>query len=175
MSNKPEWLPEMAHVNPWTADTYKMLYGIFRRDFVDSRPRYRGREVWHFPEKEDGKEVLFWHLTSRGGKPGTVPRRKRKFAAAIAQQTQRYPDTRRSERLTWVRPLIENPDEAEVLAWDYLEGNGGIRTYIWLKHFDFVVIMKKYPDGKRRLITSFFVDKDYNRKDLERKCANSIA
>ena len=168
-------LPEMVQVNPWTNDTYEMLYAIFRRDFVDSRPRYRGREVWHFPEKEDGKEVLFWHLTSRGVKPRPVPRRKRKFAVAIAQQAQRYPDPRRSERLPWVRLMIENPDKPEVFAWDYKEGNGGTRTYVWLKHSDFVVIMKKYPDGKRRLITSFFVDKDYKRKDLERKCANRIA
>lgn len=174
MPSKPQWLPEMVQVNPWTDDTYKILYTLFCRDFVDSRPRYRGREVWHFPEKENGREMIFWHLTSRGTKPKPVPRRKRKFAAAITQQAQRYPDLRRSERLTWVRPLIENPDKIEVLAWDYEEGDGKIRTYVWLEDFDFVVIMKKYPDGRRRLITSFFVDNDYKRRDFERKHMDRI-
>ncbi|MCK4624137.1 MAG: hypothetical protein KAV00_02415 [Phycisphaerae bacterium] len=92
----------------------------------------------------------------------------------MTQQAQRYPDLRRSERLTWVRPLIENPDKIEVLAWDYEEGDGKIRTYVWLEDFDFVVIMKKYPDGRRRLITSFFVDNDYKRRDFERKHMDRI-
>lgn len=42
------------------------------------------------------------------------------------------------------------------------------------KDYDFTVIMKKYPDNKRRLITSFYVDKPYKRKDFERKYANRI-
>ena len=44
-----------------------------------------------------------------------------------------------------VRPLIEHPADAAVLAWDYLEGNGNTHTYVWLPDWDFVVIMK---DGK---------------------------
>lgn len=163
-------------MSPWQPggpnDTYGMLYGIFRRDFVDSRPRYRGREVWHFPEQEDGKEKLFWHLTSREVKPKPVPRRMQRYAASIQQQAGRYPDLRRSERLPWVRPMIENSQQPQVLAWDYVEGTGDTHTYVWLKDRDFVAIMKKYPDGRRRLITSFYVDQGYKRQDFERKYAN---
>lgn len=169
------WLPAMAQVNPWTADTYEMLYTIFRRDFVASRPQYCGCEVWHFRQMEDGKESLFWHLTSREVKPKPVPRRMRKFAAQMTEQPGRYPDLRRSERLPWVRPLIENSQQPQVLAWDYEEGDGDIHTYVWLKNHDFVAIMKKYPDGRRRLITAFCVDKDYKRQDFERKYAKRIA
>ncbi|MCD4823087.1 MAG: hypothetical protein K8S55_00630 [Phycisphaerae bacterium] len=174
MYSKPQWLPGMVQVNPWTADTHETLYAIFRRDFVDSRPRYRRGEVWLFPQKENGKEVIFWHLTSREVKPKPIPRRKRKFATTIAQPAQRYPDPQRSERLPWVRPIIENPDKPEVLAWDYKEGGGTIKTYVWLKDYDFVVIMKKYRSGTRRLITSFCVDKSYKRRDFERKYTNRI-
>jgi hypothetical protein len=165
----------MAQVNPWTTDTYKALYAIFRRDFVDSRPYYRGSEVWHFPEKDDGKEVLFWHLTTREHKPEPVPRRMRRYAASISRPSGRYPDLRRCERLPWVRPMIENSLQPEVLAWDYREGDGDIHTYVWLKDRDFVVIMKKYRNGRRRLITSFYVDEDYKRRDFERKYAERIA
>ncbi len=71
--------------------------------------------------------------------------------------------------------MIENSQQSEILAWDYREGGGKINTYVWLKDYDFVVIMKKYPNGNRRLITSFYVDKDYKRRDFDRKYANRIA
>ncbi len=47
-------------------------------------------------------------------------------------------------------------------------------TYVGSKDSDFVVIMKKYRDGRRRLITSYYVDKDYKRQDFERKYANRL-
>ncbi len=175
MCNECPWLPAMATVNPWRHgepnDTYEMLYHIFLRDFVNSRPTYQGREVWHFPEMEDGKIGLFWHLTSRKEGLKTIPRRKQKFTALIRDQSQaqRYPDLRRAERLPWVRTTIDNYFQPQALAWDYLEGDGNIHTYIWLKEYDFVVIMKKYSDGGRRLITSFYIDNSYKRQDFERK------
>jgi len=61
-----------------------------------------------------------------------------------------------------------------VFAWDYLEGNGNVHTYVWLKDLHFVVIMKKYRNGARRLITSFYVDYDSKRRDLERKYAKRM-
>ena len=72
---------------------------------------------------------------------------------------------------TFEKKLLREP---EVLAWDYEEGDLTIKTYAWLKDLDFAVIMKKYPDGKRRLITSFYVDKFYKQKDFERKYTNRI-
>jgi len=172
----PDWLPEMATVNPWSEATYEMLYEIFCRDIRDYNLRYIGNNVWIFREMEDGKEKIFWHLTARKTIQKKIPRRKRKFypKGQIYTETERLPDLRRCERLPWVRPLIEHPSEPEVLAWDYEEGDRTIKTYIWIKDHDFVVIMKKYPDGKRRLITSFYVDKPYKRKDFERKYANRI-
>ena len=171
----------MAQVSPWQtggpSDTYAMLYSIFQTDFVHSKPRYCGYDVWHFRKSddwEDGKEKLFWHLTSREQKTKPVPRRMRKFAHEFPQEAERLPDLRRSERLPWVRSLIENPSQIEVLAWDYKEGDGSIKTYIWLKDYDFVVIMKKYGNGRRRLITSYYVDSNNTRKGFERKYANRI-
>jgi hypothetical protein len=71
MNPLPAWLPPTAQVNPWTADTFEVLYGIFKRDFKDSRPVYEGHPVWFFSQMEDGKEVIFWHMTSeKAGKLG---------------------------------------------------------------------------------------------------------
>ncbi len=172
----PDWLPVIATVNPWTDATYEMLYELFCRDIRDHNLLYIGNDVWIFPDMEDGKEKIFWHLTTRKSHQKTIPRRKRKFypEGKTYTEPERLPDLRRCERLPWVKPLIEHPSEPEVLAWDYEEGDRTIKTYIWLKDQDFVVIMKRYPNGKRRLITSFYVDKSFKRKDFVRKYANRI-
>jgi len=60
----PQWLPELFSVNPWTESTYSDLHHIFIRDFIDSQPQYQGQAIWFFPEMEDGKHVIFWHLTT---------------------------------------------------------------------------------------------------------------
>jgi hypothetical protein len=173
----PEWLPAKAPVNPWTQNTYEILYEIFCRDIRDIDLHYNGNHVWIFKELEDGKEKIFWHLTTRKTKPDRVPRRKKRFYTADQKDTmeiERLPDLRRCERLPWVKPLIEHPSDPEVLAWDYEEGDRTIRTYVWVKEYDFVVIMKSYSNGKRRLITSFYVDEQYKRNDFERKYMGRI-
>jgi hypothetical protein len=153
-----------------------LLYEIFCRDIRDHDLRYFENKVWIFRDMEDGKEKIFWHLTSRSVKKIKVPRRKRKFYPEGQKYVDegRYPDLRRCERLPWIRVLIERAGETEVLAWDYEEGDLTIKTYVWLKDYDFTVIMKKYPDNKRRLITSFYLDKYYKRKDFEKKYTNRI-
>jgi len=151
--NYPEWLPELFPVNPWQHDTYEALYRLFEQDFKASQPIYDGHTVWFFPEMEDGKEKIFWHLTSRDDKDAG----------------ERLPDLRRSERLPWVRPMLDQPGKAEILAWDHEEGDGTIKTYVWLEDYDFIVILKKYPDGRRRLITSFWVEYGNTRRKLRKK------
>ncbi|WP_293652838.1 hypothetical protein [Thiolapillus sp.] len=154
----PEWLPDLFPVNPWQHDTYEALYRLFEHDFKHSQPVYEGRAVWFFPEMEYGKEKIFWHLTSREDKV----------------TGDRFPDLRRSERLPWVRPMLDLPEKPEVLAWDHQEGDGTIKTYVWLEDDDFVVIMKKYPDGRRRLITSFWVEYRNTRRKLRKKYERRI-
>jgi len=157
-SDKPDWLPDIFQVSSWQDDTFDLLYEIFQKDFITSQPFFRGINVWSFPEKEDGREKIFWHLTSR--KDPTTG--------------ERLPDLRRSELLPWVRSMIEHPDEPEVLTWNYEEGDKDIHTYIWLHQFDFVVIMKKYPDGRRRLITSFWIEYPRKKRELRKKYEERI-
>ncbi len=158
MFDLPEWLPQMVPVNPWTQDTFDMLYKIFEADFKDKPLKYKGYKVWFFPEILGGKELIFWHLTHREDK-----------------ETRRYcPDLRRSERLPWARPLIEHPEDCHVLNWDFKEHDGKIVTYVWLKDHDYLVLMKKYKDGQRRLITSYYIDHEHKRKTLEKKCRGRI-
>lgn len=158
MKGMPAWLPPMFPVDPWTADTFEHLYRLFRNDFVASRPRYRGREIWFFPGVEDGREKIFWHLTHREDSETGV----------------RLPDFRRAERLPWARPIIEYAGNPEILTWDYREGNGDIHTYVWLKDFDYLIIMKKYNDGGRRLITAYWIEYSNKKQKLEKKFRRRI-
>jgi len=143
----------MVPVNPWTEQTLEILYRIFQRDFKDTQPDYRGFTVWFFPDREEGKEVLFWHMTSE-----TDP-----------ETGQRLPDLRRCERLPWARPMLDHSWEPEIQAFDYREHDGDIHTYVWLKDHDYLVLMKKYKDGRRRLITSFYIKYPHYRHKLEKK------
>ncbi len=151
--SQPSWLPEMFPVNPWSSDTYEKLYQLFCHDLKDTRPTYRGSEVWFFLDMDDGKEEIFWHLTTRKDK----------------HTGERLPDFRRIERLPWVRAMLDQPDKPEVLDWDHDEGDGTIKTYVWLKDYDFVVIMKKFPNGKRRIITSYWISYSNERRKMQKK------
>lgn len=155
----PAWLPDMLDFDPWTEDTYEFLYqNVFKKDFIDSKPKYLGKKVWLFPEIQDGKEELFWHLTSRKDPEDGI----------------RYPDLRRCERLTWTRPMIDRCPDVAMLNWDHEEGNGVMKTYVWLAGHDFVVIMKKYKDESRRLITSYYLDNPHQRRKMMRKYERRI-
>lgn len=123
----PPWLPDLFPVDPWQHDTYDMLYDLFEQDFKETQPVYLGQRVWFFPETEDGKEKIIWHLTTRED-----------YDAA-----DRMPDLRRCERIPWARPAIDQPGQPDVLAWDYKEGDGSTKTYVWLEDFDFVLTYEK--------------------------------
>jgi hypothetical protein len=156
------WLPPMFSVSPWTEQTFEELYAVFRRDLLLARVTYRGFNVWFYCERDRGKEEIFWHLTHREDKSQDPP--------------VRLPDLRRCERLPWVRPMIVRcPDTAsQLFDWDHKEGNGDIKTYIWLKDLDFVVIMKKLGDGQRRLITSFYLDYEHQRQKMQKKWTKRV-
>lgn len=151
-------LPPMHAVNPWTEHTYDNLYAVFCDTIRGGKLKHLGEVVWHFPNLEDGKEEIFWHLTSREDK----------------NTNERLPDLRRSECLPWVNPLLGACPHSDVLHWDYAEGDKTIHSYVWLQESDFVIVMKKYPDGRRRLITSYCVDQNHARRKLLKKYTERI-
>lgn len=150
----PNWLPAILDLNPWTEDTYDMLYDIFKNDFVPGTLIYDGYNVWYFPDMDGGREIIFWHLTGTG--------------------EARVPELRRAERLPWAKILLDNYSKPEILNWDFEEADGDIKTYLWLKDHDYVLIMKKYPDNRRRLITAFYVNYQNTKRKLSKKYDNKI-
>jgi hypothetical protein len=98
-------------------------------------------------------EECFWHLVQRG--KGT-----------------RVLDPHRAEILGLVRPIIEAPSHPEITAFDYDTGSEGkgIRTYLWLREEDYLVILRRYP-RRYAMVTTFCIDErdEWLRKDLERR------
>ncbi|HEV3040456.1 MAG TPA: hypothetical protein VHA33_22020 [Candidatus Angelobacter sp.] len=154
----PNWLPQMLVVDPWTQNTFDELYAVFTRDFKTTRPTLNGAEVWFFPEMEDGKECIFWHLTQRDDK----------------HVNDRLPDFARCARLCWIRAIIDNASSPEVLCWDYIESDKSLRTYLWLRNDDYIIVLKKMPNGSHRLITAHCIDYASKRRTLQSKYEKRI-
>lgn len=165
----PDWLPATI---PFTGvwDTFvKALHLAFKRDFVDSAPRFQTRPVWH--DRRVDREDLhcyeegFWHLVTRDEWVYNTCKRKK--------EKRRLPETDRASRLPWARPIIEHYSEPVIQTWDFdadTKNGPVVRTYIWLKDHDYVVILERQTKNLGdiyMLITSFFVDSEYTRRDLE--------
>lgn len=149
----PSWLPALFNVNPWDQTTYESLYGIFHNDFIANKTHHDKTYVNFSRTKEDGKEKIFWHVTTRDDK----------------QNGERLPDLRRCERLPWLKPILESPVRAEILVWEYTEGDGAIKTYVWVKDHDYVAIMKKTNKGGLILLTAYWLEYNNAKKKLRRK------
>ena len=153
MSDMPDWLPEPLKLGAWSTQTYDHLYEWFQNEILSAPLEYDSQEVWYFREKEDGYEKLFWHLTSRED----------------TATKERFPDLPRCTRLPWLRPVLRNASKPEVLHWDHVEGDGTTKTYVWLEAYDYVVILKKFDNGSRRLITAYWIEYANEKNKLLKK------
>lgn len=101
-------------------------------------------------------EQGFWHLVSR-----------------FDQRTKaRRFDQRRAERLPWLAPLLENAGEPGVLAWEYREAHGRLRTYVWLERWAYVAVLETVAtprDTAVVLVTAYFVDGRGTERAFRRK------
>ena len=157
MSNCPPWLPDMISVDGVWEETVARLYAIFIADIKDGKPRLNGSQVWWDRNKLESEEYEegFWHLVSKDDD----------------ETGERLPDFRRAERLPWCKACIENCTDTAILFWDYKVGKR-IETYIWLKDFDYVLILKKLIKSWGTayfLITAYHVDGNSRRRSLMRK------
>lgn len=159
MCQQPSWLPPIFEMSPWSETLMESLYALFKRDFIDNQAYFAGNPVWFFPQKDRGKEEIFWHLIEREDPP---------------RSGNRFPDFRRSERLPWARSMLDNLQEPEILHWDYEEGDRDVHTYVWLKDYDYLIVMKKYKNGQRRLITAHYLDYSNKRSKLMKKYERRI-
>jgi hypothetical protein len=156
----PAWLPGMQDCSGVWADVVVILFAVFDNDFRSASPRFQGLPIWWDRRIEIGEkyEEGFWHLITRDD-----------------PLAGRVPDFRRAERLPWCQPTLRHDTEPEVSIWSYKEGGGQIRTYVWLRDFDYVVILQRRSTRRGDvmvLVTAYYVDGPSSRRSLDRKRVN---
>jgi len=158
----PDWLPELIDTNGAWDEILGRLYNVFKADFIQGSPRYEGLPVWHDRRKLDGDphEEGFWHLVTKEDKV----------------TKDRYPDFPRAKRLRWCRATIDKNAPPDVLVFDYEEGDGRIRRYLWVHECDYLVVLeKRRRGGKDRaysLVTAFYLDGSSGKRRIQKKYDN---
>lgn len=154
-------------------ELYDELYEYFCEDFVDKKT-YLNKNIYINPKsdkKDDGKELVFWHLTTRETKY------QKKVGNRWVIQKDRLTDYRRAERLSWIKSMIENHSIDDIKMFYHKETNvkEDIRLYLWLKESDFVVILQKIGKKSSYLVTSFYIDRDGKRKEYQKRYDNYMS
>ena len=144
------------------------LYAFFHRDFVANKT-YLNKSIYIDPRSnrlDEGKELDFWHLTTRENK-----RQVREGNRWVWISEGRFTDYARSERIEWVKQILENHDHSSIKLFYHRESNPkrDIRLYLWAYEEDFVVILQKLGRSSSFLVTSFYLDDGGKRKDYERR------
>ncbi len=154
MSDPLGWLPDLvlfeAHDGDW-ARYIEAVHAVFRRDFVSSRPPFRGRplNLKRHPVTQ-GREATFWHFISEG-----------------SNEEERLPDLRRCERIAWPRPIIEAVESGHVHCWPNLRGREQ-RFVLAVEDFSYVVVL---ADRGAFLLpwTAYCVEREHQRRKLQKE------
>lgn len=139
--------------------TVDMLYEIFSKDFIKTKTTFLGKYVV-FDNRvldDDKYPEGFWHLITR---------------TDYKNGSERLLDLKRSKRLPWIKPIINQYSEPEIKAWYCSEpSKDGSKFqnvyYLWYEEGNYLVILKERKNGYF-LATSFYVD-GYNIVKFERK------
>lgn len=148
-----------------TEEQLDRLYSEYERDFVNAPLQINGLNVKVIERNSnvEGFEEYpetFVHLITRKSSTG-----------------HRVFDRHRANKIHWIKVILENRDEEEILFFQYKEGNGSIRDYFWFEEEGLIVVMEQItPDYL--IITSFHIDDERNRifymKRYDWYCENGV-
>lgn len=145
----PVWLPEQIllehYQGEWEA-YFDSVYQAFHRDFVLSKPVFRGVRLGlkRHPEYE-GKSATFWHMISTGN-----------------VESERVPDIRRCERISWPKPVIDNSTDTCLKVWAEPKGKNR-RIHIWFEDEGYLVVLDDRGDFMLPW-TAFYIEHNHQRK-----------
>ena len=125
------------------------VYAIFKRDFVDSKPSWEGKRfaLKKYP-MEFGKEHTFYHITHEGH-----------------DETERIPDMRRMERITFPRFMIDHAIHPTLKVW-LKRINSSDRIHILHEEERFLVVLD-IREEIFLLWTAFYIEHNHTlRKKL---------
>lgn len=156
-SSSPQWLTPIITLPEFEGDLEKYLehlFSIFKKDFIDSNPTFRGEKIFFDNRDDGGRPAAFVHVTTETDRV----------------TNERQLCLRRCERVGWVRLIIENHNDPAVLVWEREhQGKSGKanRIYLFLECEDFLIILEEKKKG-HFIITAILVDnKNQKRKHLK--------
>ncbi len=141
-----------------------VLQTAFNADFVVQTPQFMGLKVAHVTQLNitHGICETLWHIVSKEVLVFNPLKRRKEL--------QRQFDLKRAKKIPWCKPSIEQAADPAVMQWDKRESTGKIRSYVWLKHWDYVVILERKTAASKQqyamLITAFYVDNAHKRSDF---------
>jgi hypothetical protein len=123
-------LPEIICLEDYTGNYHNYIdavYAVFERDLIKNRPNFGSHKLQlKFHPLFQNRPYTFYHLTHKG-----------------EIESEKEPDFRRCERITWVKPTIENTEKWNLKFWKQ-NRNGKSRVCIQLKvedDVDYFVIL----------------------------------
>lgn len=146
-----KWLPELIPCQNWSdfSNYEELLYSYFKIDFIDSNPTFEDKPVLiRRHPLENNREQTFFHVTSSEYIPGKP----------------RVPDSKRCERIRWIRAFIENyncnPKLCEacdgIKVWEEPYKNNQ-RIYLLFEEEKYVVIIERRAQYAL-LITAYYLN-----------------
>ncbi len=145
---------ECRNMVEWNSYLNKLYVDVFKPSFIDSFPRFRGLNVRIRKEPMDGNwEHDFVHMTHKD------------YYHKGKDPNDRDPDFRRSERLNWVKPIIEHYDCSvkmacnKILYWENYY-RGYVRCNLFMPDERFHVVLERRKKVYY-IITSFYVEEDW--------------
>ena len=159
MSEWDDWLPPLLTIDEFNDDWlvyFEAVYSEFTKDFILTRPIFRGQPVKHKRHPmEKGKEATFWHIISEG-----------------AVESERTPNINRWKRIRWPKPIIEQCDSKGLRVWRERK-NGEMRTHIALGDYSYLVVLAE-RNGYILFWTAYYVEWNNGRRKLEKRFKSSI-
>lgn len=132
-------------------DYIEAIYSIFRTDFVENKPAFRGKRLGlkRYPISQD-KEATFWHFTSEG-----------------ASEEERTPDFRRCERIRWPAPTINNSEDQCIKVWAEPKGSN-LRIHLWFEAEGYLVVL---DDRKDYILpwTAFYIEREHQKRKYNKR------
>jgi hypothetical protein len=154
--NKPAWIPALVLLADYGGDWDKYLnalYQFFRKDFIESKPLFRGASVGITKHPySQGKESTFWHIISEG-----------------KIEEDRTPDFERCKRVRWPRAIIENHEAPSVQVWNTMRGREKrILLRFIFDEDDYLVVLAEHK-GVILLITAYLVTWPSQKRRLQQE------
>jgi len=152
----PKWLPPKTTVNGTFREILSRLYKVFQSDFVDGKPKYKKcRICWDQRKIESLYDECFWHLITK------------------EIDDERLLDPERAKRLPWCAPVIMHVDEDVVLCWNENRPKNKIYTHLWLKEWDYIVVLSRGRNNQYYLVTAYYVEGRSTYRRLSRRYNNN--